>query len=242
MLRPDGEIHVNHKTTAPFSNWNIEELASSNSLVLIERVEFEIVDYPGYKQKRGDGHRCDEPFPLGESSTFKFRFSAKFDKKHRGRTTCLRSIHRRSEKLQVQNLSTSFDFDASQMAHISGRSLQMSPSFESGYPQSGYGVETNFRTSPQHRLFAHHEVAASVIWDMPTMFSGPTVNHDMHLSPEFGQRTRYDMIPPANKFSYELLLNRKVHMLPGPGRAETLRIVREYGSQEETFRKAGYFN
>jgi 25S rRNA (uracil2634-N3)-methyltransferase len=75
MLRADGEIHVNHKTTAPFCHWNIEELARRNSLVLIERVEFKIEDYPGYNNKRGDSNRCDEPFPLGECSTFKFRFS-----------------------------------------------------------------------------------------------------------------------------------------------------------------------
>lgn len=74
MLRADGEIHVNHKTTAPFCHWNIEELARRNSLVLIERVEFKIEDYPGYNNKRGDSNRCDEPFPLGECSTFKFRF------------------------------------------------------------------------------------------------------------------------------------------------------------------------
>ncbi|WOK93060.1 hypothetical protein Cni_G01753 [Canna indica] len=30
-------------------------------------------DYPGYCNKRGEGTRCDLPFPLGECSTYKFR-------------------------------------------------------------------------------------------------------------------------------------------------------------------------
>ncbi|KAK9733200.1 hypothetical protein RND81_04G051000 [Saponaria officinalis] len=72
MLRQNGEIHVSHKTSAPFCDWNLEELASYNSLMLIETVPFKIHDYPGYNNKRGDGSRSDEPFPLGECSTFKF--------------------------------------------------------------------------------------------------------------------------------------------------------------------------
>lgn len=204
MLRADGEVHVNHKTTAPFSNWNLEEMASLNSLVLIERVEFKIEDYPGYKQKRGDGRRCDEPFPIGKSSTFKFRFSSKFNKKHGRKTSCLRSMRRgRSEKSLVQNLSGSFDFAGSQIAQNSGLLVQRSPSFESGYPHSGHGRETNFTTFP----------------------------------PEFGRRTSYDVSPPANEFSYDLSLNRRAQMLPGPGRTETLRIVREYGNQKKPFRR-----
>ena len=75
MLRADGEIHVNHKTTAPFCHWNIRELASKNWLVLIGCVDFKKEDYPGYNNKRGDGSRCDESFPLGECSTFEFRLS-----------------------------------------------------------------------------------------------------------------------------------------------------------------------
>ncbi|XP_019196226.1 PREDICTED: uncharacterized protein At4g26485-like isoform X1 [Ipomoea nil] len=75
MLRPYGEIHVNHKTTGPFGRWNLAELASMSSLVLIDCVDFKNADYPGYNHKRGHGSRCDEPFPLGKCSTFKFIFS-----------------------------------------------------------------------------------------------------------------------------------------------------------------------
>ncbi|XP_022717872.1 heavy metal-associated isoprenylated plant protein 41 [Durio zibethinus] len=75
MLRANGEIHVNHKNNAPFCHWNLEKLASGSSLALVQRVDFNKEDYPGCHNKRRDGSRCDKPFPLGESSTFKFRVS-----------------------------------------------------------------------------------------------------------------------------------------------------------------------
>ncbi|KAK3007291.1 hypothetical protein RJ639_015750 [Escallonia herrerae] len=96
MLRAYGEIHVNHKTTAPFFHWNIEELAYWNCLILIERVGFRKEDYPGYKNKRGSGSKCDDPFHLGECSTFKFRFSTTARKM----TTERRSLDLPSKKLQ----------------------------------------------------------------------------------------------------------------------------------------------
>lgn len=74
LLRLNGEIHVNHKTTAPFSDWNIQELGEQSSLTLIECADFNKEDYPDYNNKRGDGFRCDEPFPLGKCSTFKFAY------------------------------------------------------------------------------------------------------------------------------------------------------------------------
>ncbi|KAK1415470.1 hypothetical protein QVD17_31252 [Tagetes erecta] len=75
MLRPGGEVHVSHKTTGPFITWDVENLALRNSLALVECSEFNISDYPGYNNKRGDGSRSDEPFPLGKCSTFKFILS-----------------------------------------------------------------------------------------------------------------------------------------------------------------------
>ncbi|GLU24017.1 hypothetical protein SLE2022_399880 [Rubroshorea leprosula] len=74
MLQVNGEIHVNHKIKHPFCCWNLEELASANSLDLIESVEFKIGDFPGYNNKRGSGSKCDEPFPLDLCNTYKFRF------------------------------------------------------------------------------------------------------------------------------------------------------------------------
>ncbi|RWR77026.1 heavy metal-associated isoprenylated plant protein 41-like protein [Cinnamomum micranthum f. kanehirae] len=77
MLRPNGEVHVSHKTSAPYDRWHLEELASKCSLSLTECVNFEKADYPGYNNKRGDGAGCDKPFRLGECSTFKFRINTK---------------------------------------------------------------------------------------------------------------------------------------------------------------------
>ncbi|KAK7333324.1 hypothetical protein VNO80_30091 [Phaseolus coccineus] len=74
MLRANGEIHVSHKTTAPFSHWNIKDLAARCFLTLIESADFNIEDYPGYNNKRGDSYRCDEPFPLGKCCTYKFAY------------------------------------------------------------------------------------------------------------------------------------------------------------------------
>ncbi|KAL2332868.1 hypothetical protein Fmac_014081 [Flemingia macrophylla] len=77
MLRPNGQIHVSHKTTPPFDNWDIEKLATECFLTLIECADFKREDYPGYNNKRGDGRRCDEHFPLGKCCTYKFIFIPK---------------------------------------------------------------------------------------------------------------------------------------------------------------------
>ncbi|KAJ6376807.1 hypothetical protein OIU76_025874 [Salix suchowensis] len=75
MLQANGEIHVTHKTSPPFCHWNILELARRNYLGFIGRDDFKIEDYPGYRNKRGEGDRCDMHFPLGECGTFKFTSS-----------------------------------------------------------------------------------------------------------------------------------------------------------------------
>ncbi|XP_058783969.1 heavy metal-associated isoprenylated plant protein 41-like [Vicia villosa] len=75
MLRINGEVHVNHKTTPPFDTWNIEKLAEQSFLMMIECADFKQEDYPGYNNKRGHRSRCDDPFPLGKCSTFKFVYN-----------------------------------------------------------------------------------------------------------------------------------------------------------------------
>lgn len=74
---------MRHKTTAPFCDWGIEQLAASFSLGLIDSTVFNIADYPGYHNKRGDGGRCDMPFPIGKSSTHKFTITEPKKKKKR---------------------------------------------------------------------------------------------------------------------------------------------------------------
>ncbi|KAM5586826.1 uncharacterized protein ABKV19_005649 [Rosa sericea] len=71
MLTKNGEIHVTHKTSYPFSEWEIVELAEEAELFLVKEEEFYKLDYPGYENKRGD-RICDESFPVGKSSTFIF--------------------------------------------------------------------------------------------------------------------------------------------------------------------------
>nr|XP_043621500.1 25S rRNA (uridine-N(3))-methyltransferase-like isoform X2 [Erigeron canadensis] len=88
MLCPKGEVHVTHKTSDPFQSWNIEELATQNSLTLLERIKFKLKDYPGYSNKRGDGNRSDESFPLGECSTYKFVLFSKGSSKEDGLCNC----------------------------------------------------------------------------------------------------------------------------------------------------------
>ncbi|KAK9937420.1 hypothetical protein M0R45_014213 [Rubus argutus] len=72
MLSNCGEIHVTHKTTWPFNEWNIVELAENVGLFLVEEAFFSILFYPGYQNKRGDGNRSHFNFRVGNSSTFKF--------------------------------------------------------------------------------------------------------------------------------------------------------------------------
>ena len=73
MLTEDGEVHITHKTSHPFSMWEIKELAKEVGLGLLNEVPFYIWDYPGYKNKKGDGSRCNDSFPVGLCSTFKFQ-------------------------------------------------------------------------------------------------------------------------------------------------------------------------
>ena len=85
MLRSNGEIHVNHKTTPPFDDWRIKEIGIKSFLRPLECVEFKKEDYPGYNNKRGDRSKCDEPFPLGKCSTFKFSISKKKESNSKNR-------------------------------------------------------------------------------------------------------------------------------------------------------------
>lgn len=101
MLRPNGEVHVSHKTTPPFDQWNLINLALESALVLTEPpVKFKLRDYPGYSHKRGDGKRCDDHFPLGECSTFKFEFCL-----IRTLTSCMQEDCQSLHLIQVMVLS-----------------------------------------------------------------------------------------------------------------------------------------
>ncbi|KAF8392862.1 hypothetical protein HHK36_021101 [Tetracentron sinense] len=122
MLRSHGEIHVNHKTTPPFCRWNLEELASLHSLALTECTDFKREDYLGYDNKRGAGPRCDEPFPLGECSTFKFKLCHNTKK--------------------MSRVTMSLGFTDGRSHQIQGRVPQMQnfTSLDFSYPRTDYSI------------------------------------------------------------------------------------------------------
>lgn len=72
MLTTKGQVHVTHKTTYPYSEWDIEELAEEAGLRLLKISPFDISEYDGYVNKKGDGSKCDKSFPVGNSCTYKF--------------------------------------------------------------------------------------------------------------------------------------------------------------------------
>lgn len=71
MLSENGEIHITHKTNGGFhERFDVESIASSHGLRLVEAVRFELGDYPGYNTKYGFGG--DGNFDCNPSKTFKF--------------------------------------------------------------------------------------------------------------------------------------------------------------------------
>lgn len=75
LRKQGGEIHVSHKKGDPYDKWNLVKKAEKIGLVLHEVVPFRRNDYPGYCNKRAHGSLSDDPFPLGNCSTYKFRLS-----------------------------------------------------------------------------------------------------------------------------------------------------------------------
>ncbi|KAG8385979.1 hypothetical protein BUALT_Bualt03G0101400 [Buddleja alternifolia] len=55
MISENGEIHITHMTNAFHREWNLEDVASSHGIKLIDAVKFNHRDYPGYNTKYGFG-------------------------------------------------------------------------------------------------------------------------------------------------------------------------------------------
>ncbi|KAK6149454.1 hypothetical protein DH2020_016979 [Rehmannia glutinosa] len=70
MIKQNGEIHITHKCNGFHMEWNLEAMAYSCKLRLIEAVDFDVDDYPGYNTKRGFGG--DDNFNCYPSKTYKF--------------------------------------------------------------------------------------------------------------------------------------------------------------------------
>ncbi|GMF49958.1 unnamed protein product [Phytophthora fragariaefolia] len=69
MLTPSGEVHVTHKTKAPFGQWGIEDIAKTNKLRHEQSVIFDRCLYPGYSNKKV---LSKGSFPIWDSQTFIF--------------------------------------------------------------------------------------------------------------------------------------------------------------------------
>ncbi|XP_054799200.1 heavy metal-associated isoprenylated plant protein 41-like [Prosopis cineraria] len=142
MLRLDGEIHVNHKTKPPYDHWCIRELGIQSFLWPIECVVFKKEDYLGYNNKRGDGSRSDESFPLGKCSTFKFKLSMKKEpipRDHHG-------LHKENSGIQKQNVR---NMDMILGGQISGHDhgIVSTKQLSSAWPTS-----TEFRSLQKERI------------------------------------------------------------------------------------------
>ncbi|KAF5943500.1 hypothetical protein HYC85_017577 [Camellia sinensis] len=75
LRKEEGEIHVTHKEGDPYNRWDLVKKAEKIGLALHESVPFCKHKYPGYDNKRGCGSHPDDPFPLGDCTTFKFRLA-----------------------------------------------------------------------------------------------------------------------------------------------------------------------
>ncbi|XP_012848371.1 PREDICTED: uncharacterized protein At4g26485-like [Erythranthe guttata] len=71
IISEGGEIHILHKTNGFHKEWKLESLALSHGLRLIDAVDFNGFDYPGYNTKCGFGG--DNNFNCYPSKTYKFR-------------------------------------------------------------------------------------------------------------------------------------------------------------------------
>ncbi|KAL4087195.1 hypothetical protein PRIC1_013092 [Phytophthora ramorum] len=69
ILTPTGEVHVTHKTKAPFGQWGIEKIAADNKLRHQQSVVFDRCLYPGYSNKKV---LSKGSFPIWDSLTFVF--------------------------------------------------------------------------------------------------------------------------------------------------------------------------
>nr|GME05790.1 heavy metal-associated isoprenylated plant protein 41-like protein [Ipomoea batatas] len=72
MIHENGEVHITHRTDGFYSSWRIKFIASQLGLELIEAVDFNISDYPGYNAKSGTGS-SGANFEWCPSKTYKFR-------------------------------------------------------------------------------------------------------------------------------------------------------------------------
>lgn len=70
LLTPSkGQVHITHKTKAPFSQWKIEEIGAQQSFLHTQSIVFDRCLYPGYSNKKV---LSKGSFPIWDSQTFVF--------------------------------------------------------------------------------------------------------------------------------------------------------------------------
>lgn len=125
---------------------------------MVEKVDFHIEDYPGYNHKRGDGPRCDEPFPLGPCCTFKFSIrnhkkQKKCHSKKIGSIPSLGGSHVHPEIL-ASDWSPSQPFRPVNAVNMpvtfDPYSLRIAQSHQPGFPVNFVGLWTAAACSLQH--------------------------------------------------------------------------------------------
>lgn len=87
MVSENGEIHITHKTNSFHMEWKLESIACDvHGLRLVEAVEFNLDDYPGYNTKRGFGG--DDNFNCYPSKTYKFGLGSSYIETHSQTNIC----------------------------------------------------------------------------------------------------------------------------------------------------------
>ncbi|VFQ91732.1 unnamed protein product [Cuscuta campestris] len=71
LINENGEIHITHRTDGVYGAWRIKFFASEQGFQLVEVVDFDVCDYPGYNPKWGNG--SDDSLESFPSKTYKFR-------------------------------------------------------------------------------------------------------------------------------------------------------------------------
>ncbi|XP_074303419.1 uncharacterized protein LOC141637912 [Silene latifolia] len=70
MMNEDGEIHITHKSSSLFRQWDIPKIGSDQGLHLTQEIKFKRRMFPGYSPKYGFGG--DDSFHCDPSKTYKF--------------------------------------------------------------------------------------------------------------------------------------------------------------------------
>lgn len=216
MLRANGEIHVNHKTTPPYDRWDIQKLAEQSFLILIECADFKKEDYPGYNNKRGDSYRCDDSFPLGECSTFKFIHNPRSMKNHLRRNHM--EVSRQHEILPFQEIKNMEQFPApvdlnygpqtrNALQYIQNMERLRAPVNLNYRPQRSLSPKMNqldhfpqtslVPNTPQH----YHYPQTSLVPNTPELYHYPQTS----LLPKMNQLVHYpqtSLLPKTNRLDY----------------------------------------